>query len=258
MGLAVPFKHSELATMAGTADRPNEDYAAAGPDWAVVLDGATHFEGVDTGCIHDVPWLVGCLAAALAERLTLGGLSLPETVASAIEATCSAHADTCDLSNPDSPSSTVALVRSAGTTIEYLVLGDSAVILRSGSGLRPVIDDRVNYLQPGGRPYTRELVRSKRNAPGGFWVASTNPQAAYEAISGVVTDVTHVALLTDGLSRLVDYYGYSWPDMFSLLSTDGPAELIGRVREAERNSPPPAHGYGKQHDDATAVYIQVT
>jgi hypothetical protein len=258
MALALPFKHSALATMAGTAARPNEDYAAAGPDWAVVLDGATHFDGVDTGCIHDVPWLVGHLAAALVEQLILSPVSLPETLAVAIEATCSAHVGTCDLANPDSPSSTVALVRSTGTAIEYLVLGDSPVILQTGDGITPVVDDRVDHLQPGGRPYTRTLVRSKRNAPGGFWVASTNPQAAHEAIWGIIDDVTHVALLTDGVTRLVEYYGYSWTDIFERLGRDGPSGLIGRVREAERNCPPPMYGYGKQHDDATAVYIQVT
>jgi hypothetical protein len=257
MPSAVPFKRSELATMAGTATRPNEDYAAVGPDWAVILDGATHFDGVDTGCIHDVPWLVGHLAAALVEQLIVGPATLPETLASAIEVTCSAHGDTCDLANPDSPSSTVAMVRSVGTAIEYLVLGDSPVILRTGDGITPVVDDRVDHLQPGGRPYTRDLVRSKRNAPGGFWVASTNPQAAHEAISGSVDDVTHMTLLTDGITRLVDYYGYKWTAIFELLDRDGPSELIRRVREAEHLSPLPAHGYGKQHDDATAVYIQV-
>jgi Protein phosphatase 2C len=179
-------------------------------------------------------------------------------MASAIESTCSAHAGTCDLANPDSPSSTVALVRSVGTAIEYLVLGDSPVALRTSDGIMPVIDDRVDHLQPGGRPYTRDLVRSKRNAPGGFWVASTNPQAAYEAISGIMNDVTHVALLTDGLTRLVEYYGHSWGGIFELLGSHGPSGLIRRVREAERNCPPPTYGYGKQHDDATAVYIQVT
>jgi hypothetical protein len=258
MALAVPFKHSELATVAGTKTRPNEDYAVTGPDWAVVLDGATHFDGVDTGCVHDVPWLVGHLAAALVEHLILVPASLPEILASAIEATCSAHASTCDLANPDSPSSTVALVRSTGTAIEYLVLGDSPVILRTGDGITPVLDDRADHLQPGGRPYTRELVRSKRNAPGGFWVASTDPQAAYEAISGTADGVTHVTLLTDGLTRLVEHYGYSWMEIFELLGENGPSGLIRRVREAERNSPPPTYGYGKQHDDATGVYIQVT
>jgi hypothetical protein len=45
MSLAVPFKRSELVTTAGTAARPNGDYPAAGPDWEVVLEGATHFGG---------------------------------------------------------------------------------------------------------------------------------------------------------------------------------------------------------------------
>jgi hypothetical protein len=258
MASAVAFKHCALATIAGTTVRPNEDYAAAGPNWAMVLDGATHFDGVDTGCIHDVPWLVGHLAAALAEQLILCQANLPEILASAIEATCSAHADTCDLANPDSPSSTVALVRSTGAAIEYLVLGDSPVILAASDGVTAVVDDRVDHLQPGGRPYTRALVRSKRNAPGGFWVASTDPQAAHEAISGTADDVAQVALLTDGVTRLVEHYGYSWPDIFEVLGAEGPSGLIGRVREAERSSPPPTYGYGKQHDDATAVYIQVT
>jgi hypothetical protein len=227
MALAGGFKHSELATIAGTAARPNEDYAAAGPDWAVVLDGATHFDGVDTGCVHDVPWLVGHLAAALTEQLILGAANLPEVLASAIEVTCSVHADTCDLANPDSPSSTVALVRSAGTAIEYLVLGDSPVILRTSDRITPVVDDWVDHLRPGGRPYTRALVRSKRNSPGGFWVASTDPYAAHEAISGTVDDFTHAALLTDGVTRLVEHYGYSWADILKLLDKDGPPDLSG-------------------------------
>jgi len=111
MASTPPFKRCELATTAGAATRPNEDYAAAGPDWAIVLDGATHSDGVDTGCIHDVPWLVRHLAAALTEQMITGEASLPDALARAIETTCAAHADSCDLTNPDSPSSTVAMVR---------------------------------------------------------------------------------------------------------------------------------------------------
>jgi hypothetical protein len=70
------------------------------------------------------------------------------------------------------------MVRVSDTGLEYLVLGDSAVILSTGDQTMAVTDDRVDYLQPGGHPYTRALVRSKRNAPGGFWVASTSPRAA--------------------------------------------------------------------------------
>jgi serine/threonine protein phosphatase PrpC len=258
MALIPPFKCTELATSAGAPSSPNEDYAVAGPDWAIALDGATHSDGVDTGCVHDVSWLVGHLAAALMAQLTLSRMSLVEVLAAAIEATCAAHADTCDLTNPDSPSSTVAMVRASETSLEYLVLGDSAVIVKTQDHVTAVTDDRADYLQPGGRPYTRALVRSKRNAPGGFWVASTNTRAAYEARSESASGATHVALLTDGVTRLVAHYGYDWPEIFSMLDRDGPAALIDRVHDAERKSPPPIHRYGKQQDDATAIYIRLT
>jgi hypothetical protein len=219
----------------------------------VVLDGATHLDGVDTGCVHDVPWLVRHLAAALIGQLAASAASLAEILAGAIEATRRAHAGPCDLANPDSPSSTVAMVRVAGGALDCLVLGDSPVLLRAGATITPVTDDRVDHLQPGGRPYSRALVRAKRNAPGGFWVASTDPGAAREAICVSAAGVTHAALLTDGVTRLVGRYGYDWPGVFAVLGRDGPAALIDRVREAERIAPPA----GKPHDDATAVYARL-
>ena len=48
--------------------RADEDYVVTGPDWAVVLDGATAPAGIDSGCVHDVRWLVRQLAAAVAAR----------------------------------------------------------------------------------------------------------------------------------------------------------------------------------------------
>lgn len=253
-----PFKRSELATMAGTAAQPNEDYAAVGPDWAIVLDGATHSDGVDTGCVHDVPWLVSHLAAALVEQLVLSAANLPESLANAIEATCTAHASSCDLSNPDSPSSTVAMVRARENAVEYLVLGDSPVIFQTADEIQVMADDRVDRLEPNGRPYSPDVVRCKRNSADGFWVASTNPKAAYKAISGYVDGPTRVALLTDGVTRLTSCYGYGWLDILSVLDQDGPAGLIQHVRQAERKSSQPANGFGKQHDDATAVYIRLS
>src|SRR4051812_27421857 len=97
------------ATIA-TPGRPNEDYFAVGPDWAFVLDGATAPSGVDSGCVHDVRWLVHRLGGALAQRLTLPG-EAADALADAIRETCAAHADTCDLRNPASPSATASLLR---------------------------------------------------------------------------------------------------------------------------------------------------
>jgi hypothetical protein len=240
-----------FATDPGTPGRPNEDYAVCGPDWAVILDGATPAPGVDSGCVHGVPWLVRHLAQSIASELVVGVLPLADVLCAAIITTGRDHARTCDLSNPDSPSSTVAILRARDGFLDYLVLGDSPVILRRGDeSVVRVADDRTDHL-PGGRPYSVELVREHRNKPGGFWVASTNARAAYEAISGSADGIDSAAMLTDGATRLADWYGVSWTDMLAILEHQGPAALIQRVRKAENASPPEC---GKAHDDATAVW----
>jgi hypothetical protein len=239
----------------GRASADNEDYACAGPSWAVVLDGATQPDGVDGGCVHGVRWLVRRLAAAIGAALTLEDPgSLAEILAAAIEAARAAHDGACDLGNPDSPSSTVAMVRVASGVLDYLVLADSAIVLRQAGGDCTVIsDDRVARL-PGGRPYTPELVRSVRNRPGGFWVASTEPQAAGQAVTGTapLAGMAEAGLFSDGVTRLTERYGDSWPAIFGRLRTTGPDRLIADLRRTERADPrPPA----KRHDDATAVYL---
>jgi hypothetical protein len=234
----------------GTA---NEDHVVAGPDWAVVLDGATVPAGVDSGCVHGVKWLVHRLAAALAEGMTAAGNgSLADVLAGAVERVCVQHAGTCDLANPDSPSSTVAMARHRAGRLECLVLADSPILVRRRDGSTVVVeDDRLLHL-PGGRPYSLGLVRAQRNRPGGFWVASTSTAAAYEAVTASfpTVEVESVALVTDGVTRLVDHFGHDWPALLDLLRTAGPARTIGHVRDAERD--PRA---GKPHDDATAVLI---
>jgi Protein phosphatase 2C len=240
---------------ASSPGHPNEDYVVTGIDWAVMLDGATAPEGVDSGCIHTVRWLVQHLAVAVSSRLISGDESkLPSLLAEAIKDTSDAHSATCDLTNPDSPSSTISIVRIAGGALEYLTLGDSPIVLwHRNQTFTPIADDRTSHL-PGGRPYTIELVRAHRNNAGGFWVASTNPDAAYQAISGIapVKDLAEGGMFTDGITRLLDWYGYTWPVIFTSLRSQGPASLITLVRAAEREQP---HPYAKQHDDASAAYL---
>jgi Protein phosphatase 2C len=243
-----------FATSAG-GERPNEDYAVCGPNWAVLLDGATPLYDVDSGCVHDVPWLVRRLATGIAACLMRDQMPLPDVLAEAIQRTRDAHARRCDLSNPDSPSATVAIVRARAEALDYLVLGDSPVILRLGREIVPICDDRADHL-PGGRPYSAGLVRRWRNTPGGFWVASTSDQAAREAITGSAKDVTEAALFTDGVTRLVERYGATWAELFDALAgTDGPAAVIRWIRDEERAAPPPR---GKRHDDATAILVSGT
>ena len=81
--------------------------------------------------------------------------------------------------------------------------------------------------------------------------------AARHAITGAASQfgLADAALCSDGVSRLVDWYGYAWPAIFTLMRSARPERLITLLREAEPNHPCPAD---KQHDDATAVYLQLT
>ncbi|MEV0612190.1 protein phosphatase 2C domain-containing protein [Nonomuraea sp. NPDC050404] len=246
------FAEITHATRPGS-ERPNEDLVIAGPSWIVVLDGATAAAGVDSGCVHDVAWLVGRLGGALAARLAAdGGVPLARVLESAIEETGAAHAGACDLRNPDSPSATVAMVRFRGR-LEYLVLGDSPVVFSlAGGQARVVSDERLERL-PGGRPYSLELVRRMRNAPGGFWVAGARPEAARESVTGELDGgaARGVGVFTDGVARLADWYGWSWESVLAVLADSGPGAVIGAVRELEAARGPV---WGKRHDDATAVW----
>ncbi|MGW6283182.1 protein phosphatase 2C domain-containing protein [Kribbella sp. NPDC055071] len=230
----------------------NEDLVLTGPDFVVVLDGATAPAGVDSGCRHTVAWLVAQLARNLAVPLLDGSsASLPDLLADAITAVRATHAGTCDVTNPDSPSSTVALVRVHPEHLEHLVLADSPIAVRSPAGVTTLhLDDRVEHLPE----YSLQAVRRLRNQPGGFWAASTEPKAAYEAVTGTTdrADVEVVAVLTDGASRYAERYGHSWDELMEVLSSDGPRELIDRVRGYDEAAHPDSFR-GKRYDDATAV-----
>jgi hypothetical protein len=251
----VPPVEIVYATEPGSPDRRCEDYVVCGPDWIAVFDGATAPPGVDSGCVHDVVWLVRRLASAVSARMPVSDAPLADILSAAIVSVRHAHERTCDLANPDSPSSTVSLCRVSGSVLEYLALADSPIVVRPANGATVVIrDDALDHL-PGGRPYTRELVRGTRNRPGGFWVASTMPEAAYHGVSGAVdvTPGTELAVLTDGASRVAEVYGHTWDDLLTIMREDGPRHLIARVRALEERNPPP----GKRHDDATAVFARI-
>ncbi|MFC4913701.1 protein phosphatase 2C domain-containing protein [Actinomadura gamaensis] len=236
--------------------RPNEDFVVAGPDWAVVLDGATAPPGVDSGCVHNPAWLAHRLGGALATRLSAEDeRPLDDLLAESIKTVCEMHADRCDLSNPDSPSATVAMLRLREDVLEWLVLADSPVLLDVDGEVRVIRDDRVDHL-PG---YTLEAVRTARNAPDGFWVASTRPAAAYEALSGRIeaSSVRRAAMFSDGASRLVERFEtLDWTGLLDLTDREGPLAVIERTRAAESAEPDGARR-GKRYDDATAALFRL-
>jgi len=277
------------ATEPGDPAVPNEDFVAATPAVAVVLDGVTPMDRSDTGCVHGVAWYARTLGAHLF-RLAGGegpdGREVPlaDCLAGAIGLTRDTHAGSCDLAHPDSPAATVGAVRLHGGRLDYLVLSDAAVLLDTGtdagSDVRALTDHRAGEvgrrLRAEGLRPTAPVVRSHRNRPGGYWVAAERPEAAYEALVGTlpVAEVRRVAVATDGATRLVDtFHLVDWRGALDALEQDGPPAWIARTREVERAeaaraeaaadraepgaAPPPPPRGGKVHDDATVALLRL-
>lgn len=152
-------------------------------------------------------------------------------------------------------------MRIDGDRLEWLVLGDAAVIVEDTTGLVTMeTDDRLERL-PEPRDTAAEItafITRYRNRPGGFWYAGAVPEAADHALTGrrPVDQVRRTLLCTNGITRLVDRYGYRLSDVMTLAATNrGPEALIDAVRGAEHTDPEPERWSGKRHDDATAVLV---
>ncbi|MEV0385653.1 integrase [Nonomuraea sp. NPDC050643] len=242
----------------------NEDFTGAVPMAAVLIDGAG-IPGAESICSHGVAWYAGRLGGGLLSLLPLArDRGLPALLAEAIERVTDDHRDTCDVADPISPSATVAMLRLSGGLLEYLVLGDSSLVLDRADGAPLVVSDpreviisrsyepALEAVAKGGEEYRRILqaLRANRNQAGGFWVAKDDPGAADEAITGSrpISELTGAVLLSNGASRVVDRFGLTdWPGVMAVLASSGPDEIIHRVRQAEARDAVAA-------DDATITY----
>ncbi|WP_020578187.1 protein phosphatase 2C domain-containing protein [Actinopolymorpha alba] len=260
------------ATEPGDPAIDNEDFVAASPELAVVLDGVTPMDRTDTGCRHGVAWYARTLGTQVARLAAAGtGTSgadarpLADCLAEGIVQTRDAHADTCDPAHPDSPAATVAAVRIRDQQLEYLVLADSAVVIDLGSDVRTVTDRRASQVGRrlrsvlGARPSAVE-VRSHRNREAGYYVAAERPEVAYEAFTGVVevAPIRRVMVASDGATRLIDTFRvFDWRSALDALQGGGPEAWIARTREVEREHAEQSEGStgAKVHDDATVVFL---
>ncbi|PWR11668.1 hypothetical protein DKT69_26170 [Micromonospora sicca] len=247
-----------FATEPGS-DRPNEDHVVVSAGFAIVLDGVTQPPDLDTGCVHNPAWLVRALASCLVEALSADqAAALNQILATAIDRMRGLHKGSCDLTDPNSPSTTVAMVRERGDQVDYLVLCDSSVVFEDGDGIVAVHDNRTDTLPA----YDRHTVAGLRNRPGGFWVASTDPAAAAEAVTGTLSrqGLRRLLLCTDGISRLTEIFPLDWTDVFRLVERGGPRAAIDAVRAYEVDRPEllvrSGRGRVKRHDDATLAVLR--
>ncbi|MEV0975930.1 integrase [Streptomyces sp. NPDC049915] len=265
-----------LASLPAQPGRENEDFAATASGAAVLLDGAG-VAGAETGCSHGVAWFSSSLGGLLLGAITAhAARPLSECLADSIRAVRSLHQGTCDLVHRASPTSTVVAVRACGDALEYLVLGDSSLLLAGKGGEPTVVTDRrldevgkrlrgpVDALPTGSSEHAvalaeyRDALTELRNRPGGFWIAGPDPRAAEHSLTGAVplASLASVTLLSDGATRLVDRFELTtWQETLAVVDSSGPAELVRQVREAEAGD---IEGRrwprGKAHDDATVLH----
>ena len=264
--------HITSASRPGGA-RPNEDWTGTRGDLVVVLDGLSAPEGVG-GCQHGTPWYV----EHLGEHLLAQAHSkhpLREILRAAIEQVAALHQDTCDLADPGTPSSTVALMRTGKERMEALVLADSPVVIDLPSGIEVFTDSRVDDVVHREREATlsaptgsveqqqrlAEMVRVQRrfrNTQGGYWVAQAGGEASEHALTTTwpAAEARRFAVLSDGASCLVDLYqDTSWQGLLDLAERSGVNAVLDRIRKIEADDPQgkrwPRY---KQGDDATIAY----
>jgi hypothetical protein len=260
---------TELISESAAPDRPGEDFAAlalpaSGQGGAlVVLDGVTP-PATAPGCVHPVPWFCARLGGALTElSVSRRDLTLRGVLSEAISRTADAHSGSCDLSHPRTPQATVAVARWDDTAVEYLVLCDTALLLRSPDGtVTPVLDDRLARLPRSALATSALVDATVRNREGGFFTAAADPSVAERAVSGSAprSRVEALAALTDGAARWRETFREGdWTDLFTFVRKRGARALVDRVRERERAD---AHarthlGRAKTHDDATVVHVEL-
>ncbi|GAB3823918.1 hypothetical protein ACFPIJ_62750 [Dactylosporangium cerinum] len=269
-----------IASQAAPGRSVNEDFAFALPDLVAVFDGVSVPPTLDTGCIHGPSWYVRRLGGYLAVLHKQGpATGLPELLAEAIHLVRGDHTDSCDLSHPGTPASTVCMVQLTDQHLEYLVLCDSPLVLDRGTEVSVITDSRFEHAvadlraaaltgtHPIGSPEhaagVRNAVmqqRTRTNRPDGYWIAAADPQAAYQAVTGTLpitgsARVRRAALLTDGASCAVDsFHLYDWRGLLDALTDSGPQALIGQVRSVEdADSGGHDRPRYKRHDDATAA-----
>jgi hypothetical protein len=176
-----------------------------------------------------------------------------------------------------SPSSTVAIVRQRGQSIDYLVLGDTQLVTPAGI----VVDDRIaevaaieraRYrarLTKGGgfdqihRDRLRDLQAKQakyRNRDGGYWIAEADSSAAAKAKTGAfdANSLRWAVLATDGAYRPMVHLGLDDWEHISVQTSEELNRTITYLDRWEADVDPDGTDLprAKRHDDKAIAAIR--
>jgi hypothetical protein len=276
----------ELCNVAAAGATHSEDLVETAGSAAWLLDGASAHDDPAACTDHDASWFVQQLSQALAAELSQPpDRALRAILAGAIGRVSTLHAQLCPhIASGHGPSATAVIVRRRNQALEYLVLGDSALLIQTGdakvhhhsddrlSAIAPHLRDSIRQALRAGRGYDhpahRDRVRAlhateqtMRNREDGYWIAADDPRAALHSLTGHYNltspaGARRVALISDGIARAVTYLQCytDWHELLEDLFAPGLMATVARIRHAELADP-----YASQHprtthsDDAAAI-----
>jgi hypothetical protein len=230
----------QLATIPGRDDLANEDFAGAFPGCAVLLDGAGGPAELPTGCSHRTAWYVRQLGARLLAAMeTSQERSLTAILADGITAVCDLHRGTCDLTAPGTPASVVVMARAAAGRLDYLVLGDSTLVIDADGDIEAITDRRIDDVAGAERLAMERL-----------------PTGTPEHHSVPLDPIKHLTLLSDGATRFTEFGLGTWRDLLDVLDAYGASSVFARIRAAEQSDPAGIRWpRAKRMDDAAIVHF---
>jgi hypothetical protein len=252
------------------------DRVVVTPGAVIVLDGASAFGPAAVNPATYADQLGNEIASAI--NASPAGPLAP-ILAAAITATATA----LNLLHDDGPSSTVAIARVNDSTADLLLLGDSYIAYHSDSTTTVITDDRLDHLGlPQARLYRERLSagsgygpahtatlrelqvgqRARRNVPGGYWIASADPEVATHAITLTLplASLEWIVLATDGAADTTRHLGLDDWGIIARYGEDGLSALLQRCHEWEGTTDPDGRQYprAKRHDDKAIATIQLS
>jgi hypothetical protein len=278
--------HLELCNVAALGKSRSEDRVDAADSAAWLLDGASAHDDPKACADHDASWFVRHLSDALAAELRQpASRDLRDALAAAIERVTTLHERLCPHRLPGhGPSATAVIVRLRGDALEYLVLGDSALLVQTANGevhhhsdsrlatVAPHLRDAIHHALHDGHGYDHpdhhdrvrtlhEAEQATRNSNDGYWIAADDPRAASHSLTGQYAlsnaePVRRLALVSDGITRAVTHLHlyHDWRELSNSLFEPGIPATITRIRRAELGDP---HGTQRPRtspsDDAAAI-----
>jgi hypothetical protein len=287
-GAPMKLETVEIRSIASGRDGDNEDRAGVAAPLAWVIDGATDVNPEPlTGRHSDAAWFAESmheLITGLPWHTPASLQDLPELVAGELAQRFALDAKRKPAGRDEHPSASAIVVRLREDGLEYVSVGDCALIVENDgqpmfvgvdeedAGDRWVVDALRGQSadgKPTAKPLTRADLwprlrqqRAKMNTAEGYGVFSITTPPPLMIRHGVI-EAKHrsrVLLATDGLMRLVDVFRtHTTETLLETAWTTGLKRLFDELRSLETaDQECTRYPRAKTSDDTSAVLLRIT